>query len=188
LLSSRINYTCTNPAEHLEGLDHNSVYRYLKSEKLTPRLLWEKAGETLVQSAEAYLIFDDTVVDKSYSFQEESSGGRDARTRAVSWSLVWTEVEEQQGKLVKVKGFAQDMYLKLFRVVVSTDRTDYIITNDVTQSDTDEAQKESGHRWKVEQFHREEKEVTGIEVALYRGVSCRTTPGITSAHMLVSMP
>jgi hypothetical protein len=78
-------------------------------------------------------------------------------------SLGWTEAEEQQGKLVKVKGFAQDTYLKLFRVVVSTDRTDYIVTNDVTQSDTGEAQQESGHRWKVEQFHREEKQVTGIE-------------------------
>lgn len=78
-------------------------------------------------------------------------------------SLTWTAAEEQQGKLVKVKGFAQDTYLKLFRVVVSTDRTDYIVTNDVTQSDFDEAQKESGHRWKIEQFHREEKQVTGIE-------------------------
>jgi hypothetical protein len=264
LLSSQINYTCTNLAQHLEGLDHNSVYRYLKSEKLTPRLLWEKARETLVQSAEAYLIFDDTVIDKSYSFEIEGvrrqySGNahgvikgigivnlvyyhaeldrywiidyrlfdpdRDGKTKldhvsemldAVerrglkfgtvlmdAWyatvplmtrihkagklfycpikknrlvdetrgqapyrgveSLTWTVVEEQQGKLVKVKGFAQDMYLKLFRVVVSTDRTDYIVTNDVTQSDTDEAQKESGHRWKVEQFHREEKQVTGIE-------------------------
>jgi len=78
-------------------------------------------------------------------------------------SLSWTTVEERQGKTVKVKGFAQDTYLKLFRVQVSTDRTDYIVTNDVTQSDTDEAQKESGHRWKIEQFHREEKQLTGIE-------------------------
>jgi Lon protease-like protein len=78
-------------------------------------------------------------------------------------SLTWTEVEEQQGKLIKVKGFAQDMYLKLCRVVVSTDRTDDIVTNDVTQLDTDEAQKESGHRRKVEQFHREAKQVTGIQ-------------------------
>jgi len=69
LLSSQINYTCTNLAEHLEGLDHNSVYRYLKSAKLTPRLLWEKAKQTLSESSDAYLIFDDTVVDKSYSFE-----------------------------------------------------------------------------------------------------------------------
>jgi DDE superfamily endonuclease len=255
LLSSQINYTCTNLAEHLDGLDHNSVYRYLKSAKLTPRLLWEKARETLVPSADAYLIFDDTVIDKSYSFEIEGvrrqySGNahgvikgigivnlvyyhaeldrywiidyrlfdpdRDGKTKLDhvsemrdsverrglkfgtvlmdAWyatvplmtrihkagklfycpikknrlvdetrrqepyrgveSLTWTVAEEQRGKLVKVKGFAQDMYLKLFRVVVSTDRTDYIVTNDMTQSDTDEAQKESGHRWKVEQFHR----------------------------------
>jgi len=53
--------------------------------------------------------------------------------------------------------------LKLFRVVVSTNRTDYIVTNDVTQSDTGEAQKVSRQRWKVEQFHREAKQITGIE-------------------------
>jgi SRSO17 transposase len=82
--------------------------------------------------------------------------------RAVE-SLTWRTQDEQQGKLVKVKGFAQATYLKLFRVVVSPDRTDYIVTNDVTQSDTAEAQQESGHRWKVEQFHREEKQVTGLE-------------------------
>jgi hypothetical protein len=34
LLVSQINYTCTNLAEHFENLDHNSVYRYLKTEKL----------------------------------------------------------------------------------------------------------------------------------------------------------
>ena len=264
LLSSQINYTCTNLAEHLEGLDHNSVYRYLKSAKLTPRLLWEKAQQTLVQSEHAYLIFDDTVIDKSYSFEIEGvrrqySGNahgvikgigivnlvydhaerdrywiidyrlfdpeRDGKTKLDhvqamldsverrglkfgtvlmdAWyatvalmtrihkagklfycpikknrlvdetrgqepyrgveSLTWIEAEEQQGKLVKFKGFAQATSLKLFRVVVSPDRTDYIVTNDVTQSDTDEAQKESGHRWKIEQFHREEKQLTGIE-------------------------
>ncbi len=64
-------------------------------------------------------------------------------------SLSWTVAQEQQGKLVKVKGFAQDTYLKLFRVVVSTDQTDYIVTNDMTRSDTAEAQKESGQRWKA---------------------------------------
>ncbi len=71
LLSSQINYTCTNLAEHLDGLDHNSVYRYLKREKLTPRLVWEKANQTLVATPNGYLIFDDTVVDKSYSFEIE---------------------------------------------------------------------------------------------------------------------
>jgi len=42
-----------------------SVYRSLKREKLTPRLVWEKANHTLVATPSGYLVFDDTVVDKS---------------------------------------------------------------------------------------------------------------------------
>jgi hypothetical protein len=41
LLSSPVNYTITNLAEHLEGISHNRVNRYLCGEKLTPRLLWD---------------------------------------------------------------------------------------------------------------------------------------------------
>jgi hypothetical protein len=263
LLSSQINYTCTNLADHTEGLDHNSVYRYLKGERLRPALVWEKVKDLIVQSEDGYLIFDDTVLDKSYSFEisgvrPQYSGNahgvvkgigvvnlvyynaesdrywiidyrlydpeRDGKTkldhlndmldvvqargirfRTVlmdSWyattqimtrlikeekifycplkknrlvdeskgacpyqsvaSLEWGEGEEAIGKTIKVKGFAKDTYLKLFRVVVSPDRTDYIVTNDLPQADTSDAQKESGHRWKIEQFHREEKQLTGI--------------------------
>ncbi|MCY7376999.1 MAG: transposase [Pyrinomonadaceae bacterium] len=53
-------------------------------------------------------------------------------------------------------------------MVTSTNRTDYIVTNDMTQSDTDEAQKASGRRWEIEQFHREAKQITGIEYCQYR--------------------
>ncbi len=67
LLSSQINYTCTNLAEHFENLDHNSVYRYLKTEKLVPRLLWEKIKDQIIYSPAGAIIFDDTVLDKSYS-------------------------------------------------------------------------------------------------------------------------
>ena len=82
--------------------------------------------------------------------------------------LTWTKAEQQHGKMVKVKKFAQATRLKLFRVVVSTDRTDYLVTNDVTQSETAEAQKVSGQRWKIEQFHRELKQITGIEACQCR--------------------
>ena len=264
LLASQINYTCTNLAEHFENLDHNSVYRYLKTEKLTSRLLWEKVKNQIIYSPGGAIIFDDTVLDKSYSFAIEGvrrqySGNehavikgiglvncvyynpeldrfwvidyrifdpdRDGKTkldhlaemldllnfRAVefrfvlmdSWyatmplmtrlikeqrifycplkknrqvddsgganpyrtieTLTWTAEELLTGKTVKVKKFASDTYLKLFRVAVSTNRTDYIVTNDLTQSDTSEAQKVSGQRWKIEQFHREAKQITGIE-------------------------
>lgn len=69
LLSSQINYTCTNLADHVEGLDHNSIYRYLKRERLAPRLIWEKVKDLLAQAEDGYLLFDDTVLDKSYSFE-----------------------------------------------------------------------------------------------------------------------
>ena len=284
LLVSQINYTCTNLADHIEGLDHNSVYRYLKQEKLTPRLVWEDAQETLVLSEEGWIIFDDTVADKDYSFEiqgvrRQYSGNahgiikgigivtfvyynpelegywvidygvfdpeRDGKTKLDhvndmlgladkrgllyktalmdSWyattqmmtrlhqagkvfycplkdnrlvdeskgqqpyqaveALLWSEAEDQHGKVVKVKGFAKDLYLKRFRVIVSTDKTDYIVTNDLTQIDTEAAQQESSQRWfhlenlqalmagdqqdfrgeKIEPFHREAKQLTGLE-------------------------
>jgi len=264
LISSQINDTCTNLAEHFENLDHNRIYRYLKTEKLTPRLLWEKVRDQVIFSPNGAIIFDDTVLDKSYWFAIEGvrrqySGNehavikgiglvncvyynpeldrfwvldyrifdpdRDGKSkldhlaemldllnfRAVefrfvlmdSWyatmslmtrlikekkifycplkknrqvddslgekpyraieTLDWTEEELQAGKTVKVKKFASETRLKLFRVAVSTNRTDYLATNDMTQSDTDAAQKASGQRWKIEQFHREAKQITGIE-------------------------
>jgi len=55
--------------------------------------------------------------------------------------------------------------VKLFRVTVSTDRTDYIVTNDLSQNSTDEVQEANAVRWKVEEFHRGVKQLTGIEVA-----------------------
>jgi hypothetical protein len=39
LLSSQINYTITNLAEHLESIIHDATNFYLKTEKLTSRLL-----------------------------------------------------------------------------------------------------------------------------------------------------
>jgi DDE superfamily endonuclease len=66
LLSSQVNYTLTNMAEHLESFSHDTINRYLKAEKLSPRLLWEQVEPLLERDSEAYLIFDDTVLDKSF--------------------------------------------------------------------------------------------------------------------------
>jgi len=41
LLSSQTNYTLTNLAEHLQVFSHDTINRYLRGEKLTPRLLWD---------------------------------------------------------------------------------------------------------------------------------------------------
>lgn len=91
----------------------------------------------------------------------DDSGGEKPYTAIEN--LDWTPEELASGKLGKVKKFAASTRLKLFRVTVSTNRTDYIVTNDLTQSDTNEAQKASSQRWKIEQFHREAKQITGIE-------------------------
>jgi hypothetical protein len=83
-------------------------------------------------------------------------------------ALVWTEAEKQHGKTIKIKGFPGNHKVKLFRVVLSTKRTDYVVTNDMAQDDTQVVQEVCGFRWKVEQFHRETKQLTGLE-----GCQCR---------------
>ena len=263
LVSSQINYTCTYLCEHFEGLDENSIYRFLKGNKLTPSIVWEKAKQSVILSKNGYILFDDTVIDKDFSFEMEGvrkqySGNahkiikgigvvnciyynpelnrhwvvdfrifdpeKDGKTkidfmremlkaletRNISYQTVlmdswyattemmllidskdktfycplktnrlvddsygtqnyqsagflyWTENELLNGKLVKVKKFPMAKKLKLFRVSVSTDRTELIVTNDLTQESTDDSQKEVAVRWKIEQFHRETKQITGL--------------------------
>jgi hypothetical protein len=67
LLSSPVNYTVTNLADHLEGVSHDRLNRYVRGEKLTPRLLWENVETVLQRCENAYVLFDDPVVDKHYS-------------------------------------------------------------------------------------------------------------------------
>ena len=67
LLSSPINYTVTNLADHLDGISHDRINRYLRGEKLTPHLLWDNVEPVLQASENAYILFDDTVLDKRYS-------------------------------------------------------------------------------------------------------------------------
>jgi hypothetical protein len=66
LLSSQVNYTLTNLAEHLDSFSHDTINRYLRGEKLSPRLLFEQLEPLLELEPDAYLIFDDTVLDKSF--------------------------------------------------------------------------------------------------------------------------
>jgi hypothetical protein len=53
--------------------------------------------------------------------------------------------------------------VKLFRVAVSTNRTDYVPTNDLSQSSTNVVQEVCKIRWKIEEFKREIKQISGIE-------------------------
>ena len=265
LLSSQINYTITNLAEHLEQISHDKINRYLKNEKLTPRILWDNVKDLIVFDENAYIIFDDTVLDKRFSEEMEIvrrqySGNEHGVVKGIgivnciyvnpktlqfwvidyrifdpekdgltkvdhvknmlislvyqrnllfdtvlmdTWyavnklmlyidsldkiyycplknnrlvddsfgkekyknikNLEWTDEELEDGKILKVKGFPGNKKVKLFRVIVSTDKTDYIATNDLSQTSTDVAQQVCKIRWKVEEFHREVKQLTGIE-------------------------
>src|SRR5438270_1531286 len=274
LLSSQINYTLTNMADHLQKWSHDTINRYLKGEKLTPRLLFEQVEPLSEADPEAYLIFDDTVLDKSFGpkievARKQWSGNekgvirgigvvscvyvnpktedfwvidyrifdpdRDGKTkldhveemlRSVehrrvpfqkvlmdSWyatkdlmllidrmgeeegktfycplktnrqvddsggekpyrridALDWSEEELERGKLVKIKGFPKNYKVKLFRVAVSSHRTEWIVTNDLSRDSTHEAREVRGVRWKIEEFHREAKQLTGLE-----GCQCRS--------------
>ena len=244
LLSSHINYTCTFLADHFSGLTHDNVQYFLKTSHFTPRQLWKKLKKEIVLSPNGYLIFDDTVLDKShahkiqlvrrqysgnahgiikgigvvncvyynpdsdqfwlidyrifapdqdgktkldhvddmlesvktrhisylyllmdtwyatndlfkYALKEEKifycpiksnrkiddSGGKKPYQQA--FDTPFTDEEVKSGKLVKVFKMPMDTYFKLFRVLVSTTRTDYIITNDLAQDSRQAAEKKA---------------------------------------------
>lgn len=265
LLSSQINYTLTNFAEHSQEFSHDTINRYLISETITPERIWEKVKSELQSHPEAGLVFDDTVLDKRFSskielVRRQYSGNEHRVIRGIglisciyvnpetgqysvidyriydpegdgknklnhvadmlndavfkkklvfgkvlmdSWyaaqklmalidnlgkfyyvplkknrlvddtggqqkyrrieQLDWSQSEQEQGKLIKINKFPRDKKVKLFRVTVSSSRTEYVATNDLTQSSTDEVKSQCRLRWKIEQFHREIKQLTGIE-------------------------
>ena len=271
LLSSQINYTLTNMAEHLESWSHDTINRYLKGEKLTPRLLFEQVEPLLEPDSKAYLIFDDTVLDKSFGpsievTRKQWSGNEKSVIRGIgvvscvyvnpeterfwvidyrifdperdgkmkldhvremlgsvahrgvpfetvlmdAWyatkdlmvliegmgkryycplksnrqaddsggehpyrrvdALEWSERELERGKLIKVKGFPKEHKVRLFRVVVHSRRTEWIVSNnDPARDSVQDARTARALRWKIEEFHREAKQLTGIERCQCRG-------------------
>ena len=270
LLSSQINYTLTNFADHTEAFSHDAINRYLAGDRISPRVVWDTVRDEVVQTAEGYVVFDDTVADKNYSrrielVRRQYSGNAHGVIRGIgvvtcvyvnpttdqfwiidyriydpdgdgktkldhvremltnlvhqknlafqavlmdTWyatkalmlyiedlqkvyycplknnrqvddssgtqpyrrvdSLGWATDEQGHGKLIKIKDFPKTHKVKLFRVVLSTQRTDYVVTNDLAQDDVQAVREVCSLRWKIEQFHRETKQVTGLE-----GCQCR---------------
>lgn len=83
-------------------------------------------------------------------------------------SLAWSQDELRSGRRVHLRDFPAGHQVKLFRLTLSTGRTDYIVTNDVAQDWTLATQAVWGWRPKIEAFHREDKQLTGVE-----GCQCR---------------
>lgn len=67
LISTPINYTCTNLAEHFDDVSHDVVSDYLARDKQTSRHLWDLVENLLDDSPDAWLIIDDSVQNKQYS-------------------------------------------------------------------------------------------------------------------------
>ncbi len=83
-------------------------------------------------------------------------------------TLTWTPEEQAQGKTLHIKDFPKGHRVKVFRLALSTERTDYIATNVMAQDSPHDTQEVCALPWKIEQFHRETKQTTGIE-----GCQCR---------------
>lgn len=81
LLVTQINYTLTNFAEHSNKFSHDQINRFLKGEKITPRLIWENVKSQLITTDSGSLILDDTVLDKNFSFKIELVRRQAARMR-----------------------------------------------------------------------------------------------------------
>lgn len=272
LVSSQINYTLTNFADHSAKFSHDQLNRLLRDDKLTPRLVWEQTTAQIIISPNGYLLFDDMVADKNHSrsielVRRQWSGNTKSVIRGIgivtclyvnpdtlqcwlidyrifaaaqdgktkldharemfdlamhakhlefrtvlmdTWyatrqfmlhiersgkiyycpvqanrqvdegdgtvvqyqrvdTLEWSREEQACGKNIHVKDFPAGHRVQLFRLAVSKDRTDYVVTNDATQHSTDDTREVCAIRWKIEQLHREVKQVTGLE-----GCQCRT--------------
>jgi hypothetical protein len=141
----------------LDGLQARHVpYGYVLMDS------WYAVTELMVHIDDLGKIYYSPVKANRLVDDSGNPDGGKAAYRAAS-QLAWDQTTLEQGKLVKVKGFPGSMKVKLFCVQVSTNRTDYVVTNDLTQGSADGVRNASAIRWKIEEFHRELKQTTGIE-------------------------
>ncbi len=100
----------------------------------------------------------------SYLGQEidEKTGKAKAVSEHVG-DLDWDTIAalRQYGITVCIEDLPNDKPLRLFRMTAKH-RTEYIVTNDVRVETTEAAKQVGGFRWKIEQFHREVKQLTGV--------------------------
>ena len=114
LISTPINYTCTNLAEHLEGISHDVVSDYLEKERLTARHLWELVEGLIDDTSKAYLIIDDSVHNKQYSQSIEMvklqySGAAGGLVRGIGVvNLVHTNGEEGEYYPIDFRVYARE--------------------------------------------------------------------------------
>jgi hypothetical protein len=261
-----VNFTQTYMADHHDTISHDSTNYWLRKNKIKPHLLWKSVKSDVIFSERSYLIFDDTVIDKSHSHAIEMvkkhySGNAHGIVEGIplvscvyynpdvdrywvidfrifdiecdgkskidhvidmianimefkkisfkgvlmdTWyataevmqhlhkrgkyfycpiksnrsilidgkyqsarSLEWTEEKLKNGIDCRLKGL-NSIPLRAFRVARSSTRNEVVVTNDLSQKDHDVIVAILSHRWNIEQFHREIKQLTGIEACQCR--------------------
>lgn len=99
--------------------------------------------------------------------------------RLVSWvdqkyhhipihQLEWDRNALNEGQRIHIWKFPKDYHVQVFRITMSSHRTDFVVTNDLSQKSTDALQEVYGSHWKIEELHRELKQLTGIEACQCR--------------------
>lgn len=77
--------------------------------------------------------------------------------------LDWANQQLQAyGIVVCIEDLPKDKPLKLFQITAKH-RVEYLVTNQVSIETTETAKQVGGFRWKVEQFHKEAKQLTGVD-------------------------
>ena len=149
--------------EHVADMLHACFEKFAREELAFKAILmdtWYATTKLMLEVHRAGILFycpikqnrtvSEVRVDQKYTYQKAET-------------LVWTQEEIDLGKQVHLKEFPAGLELKLFRVAVSTEGTELIVTNDPSSLDSEAVRFALGFRWKVEQFHREVKQLTGIE-------------------------
>lgn len=260
-------------SDHVSDLSHDKITRFLASGVLDEKYFYEQVHLNKTLPPGGYLIFDDTVLDKSYSHKIQmvrrqysgNAGGiirgigivnmiyyvpehdkfhllgyrifdsdldnkskidhvsdmlKDAENYAVryvgvlmdTWyavaklfqqinslgkffycpikanrlskelnsvdyspinQLKWDNNDLENGKFIKIKELNMDV--KAYKVTVSTNRTDYVLTNDLRDLGVEQIQNKQKMRWNVECLHREAKQLTGIEQCQCRKAESQRT-------------
>ncbi len=119
-----VDYRIYDPAgdgktklEHMQDMLLNCVYQ--KSLDFWAVLMdtWHATKKIMLQIEKLGKIYYCPLKDNR---QVDDSGGSKIYRRVDC--LDWTEAEEQQGKVIKIKGFPAEYKVKVFRVVLSTQR------------------------------------------------------------------
>jgi Transposase DDE domain len=112
---------------------------------------------------------------KDYSNLDKKLSNKPESFRDMDWSSEQGKIDLQIGKTVRLKDFTAASKLKLFKITVSKDRTDYIVTNDLAINSPTVVKSVNGMRWNIESFNREIKQTTGIEACECRKARSQRT-------------